>query len=580
MTGTLSFRNGRIWVDFTYSEYAVSELKASVYGATYSKKERAWWCGMNVLSVRDAIAFANDHGLEIDDTFKSAVKKSRFRENFYLSSCNDMDDRYGKLYDERLYPFQRATVMYILENKRCIVGDDTGLGKSVTSLVAMREMNCFPLVIVCPAAVKEQWRTQVVKWLGSNITTTVCYTRTASTLDCNIAIVNYAILKDWEKSIVQLKPKGVIFDESQMLRNRSTYRSYAARHIVKDDCVESIVLLSATPLKRVPFELVNQLRTIGKLRSLGGSVGFARRFCYYIDDNGSVAKDGCFNTKDLHLLLRSSVMCRHRKDDVGLQFPPVTHTKVPIAVKNKDEYAAKEADMIQWTQTLGILTKKERLELTGKLRELRRLAYDCKAEVAAEWVRTLIDGSSDDKVIIWAYHHHVQDSLIELFPNAYRVTHGMSRKKINENISKFVGHEGACAMICSMSMAHVGLDLQASNIQVFVELPTSSMDCDQMIGRSDRIAQKKPVGVYYIVALETIDEDIMDTLDSTRRAVGAILDNDADNSRMFSSMKKVNDAHLDELIVDRMLQRRKVKRMKLMHQPTADVVALPERRKQ
>lgn len=66
-----------------------------------------------------------------------------------------------------LYPFQRETLAFCQEHYgRILIADEMGVGKSIQSLAcSLMYLNLFPILIICPSALKYVWRDEVSKWL-------------------------------------------------------------------------------------------------------------------------------------------------------------------------------------------------------------------------------------------------------------------------------------------------------------------------------------------------------------------------------------------------------------------------------
>ena len=65
-----------------------------------------------------------------------------------------------------LFPFQSKGVAYSLENKRLIIGDDPGLGKTSQAVATIVAANAFPALIVCPSSLKYNWQEEFEKVAG------------------------------------------------------------------------------------------------------------------------------------------------------------------------------------------------------------------------------------------------------------------------------------------------------------------------------------------------------------------------------------------------------------------------------
>ena len=74
---------------------------------------------------------------------------------------------------DKLYPYQRAAVEFMVDNPSCLLADDMGLGKTLQSLTAVCEyaegddlLSERPRLIICPNSVKGSWAREVEKWTG------------------------------------------------------------------------------------------------------------------------------------------------------------------------------------------------------------------------------------------------------------------------------------------------------------------------------------------------------------------------------------------------------------------------------
>lgn len=68
--------------------------------------------------------------------------------------------------DERLYPFQRAGVIWQDYAESGLLGDDMGTGKTIQVLAALhrRGLNALPAIVICPNSVKTVWGDEAAKW--------------------------------------------------------------------------------------------------------------------------------------------------------------------------------------------------------------------------------------------------------------------------------------------------------------------------------------------------------------------------------------------------------------------------------
>jgi hypothetical protein len=109
-----------------------------------------------------------------------------------------------------------------------------------------------------------------------------------------------------------------------------------------------------------------------------------------------------------------------------------------------------------------------------------------------------------------------------------------------------------------------GLNLQAANTVINVDLPWNPAVLEQRISRAHRMGQKRPVDVYLLVTTDTFEERLLSTLADKRDLALAALDPESNVSelKMRSNMDNLK-RRLENLIgeppvapADRTLQRK------------------------
>jgi SNF2 family DNA or RNA helicase len=89
---------------------------------------------------------------------------TRIQPTLALRDCTEYP--YG---DPDLYWWQRSGAQFIAYGKRALIADDPGAGKTCTTirgLAALQESgtNVFPILVVCPTAVKQSWAREFEHW--------------------------------------------------------------------------------------------------------------------------------------------------------------------------------------------------------------------------------------------------------------------------------------------------------------------------------------------------------------------------------------------------------------------------------
>jgi SWI/SNF-related matrix-associated actin-dependent regulator 1 of chromatin subfamily A len=60
----------------------------------------------------------------------------------------------------KLYPHQEIASAWMYHTKRCILGDDLGVGKSLSSIQATKYLKSYRTLILCPASLKRNWQAE------------------------------------------------------------------------------------------------------------------------------------------------------------------------------------------------------------------------------------------------------------------------------------------------------------------------------------------------------------------------------------------------------------------------------------
>jgi superfamily II DNA/RNA helicase len=85
-----------------------------------------------------------------------------------------------------------------------------------------------------------------------------------------------------------------------------------------------------------------------------------------------------------------------------------------------------------------------------------------------------------------------------------------------------------CRLFITTNAGSTGLNLQAANTVINVDLPWNPAVLEQRISRAHRMGQQKPVQVYVLVTEGTIEEGLLNTLSAKRDLAMAALDSDSD----------------------------------------------------
>ncbi|MBR1543506.1 MAG: DEAD/DEAH box helicase [Muribaculaceae bacterium] len=443
------------------------------------------------------------------------------------------------------YPYQREGIIFGLDKRRLLIGDEPGLGKTLQSIGIVDTADAYPALVICPSSLKINWQREWERFTNKKALVLDNGTRTTwpyllQMRMHHVAIVNYESLRKyfvWDicgsKKSFRLKDvvfcpqirmfRSVIIDESHRVKDPAAQQSIFTKGIASGK--QWRILLSGTPVVNRPEDLVSQLSIMGRLNDFGGKAAFMARY-----GEGD-------NLDELSRQLYDSCMIRREKAKVLTQLPDKTRCDLYVDISNRDEYYLAQADLAEYLRRYKECTdweirRKMRMEALVKFMTLRSLSAKGKVKQAIDFVRVFLD--SGKPIILFASYHEVVDELCRAFPKAVRVTGRDSAAAKQAAIDAFQKGD-AKLIICSIKAAGVGLTLTASSNVAFVEFPWTYADCCQCEDRAHRIGQKDNVTCYYLIGRHTIDRTLYDIIHRKKSIANQIMaaDDDIPTDEMY-----------------------------------------------
>lgn len=443
------------------------------------------------------------------------------------------------------YDYQREGIRFGLDNRRILIGDEPGLGKTLQSIGVVNAANAYPCLVICPSSLKINWQREFEKFtdkkalvLDNATRTTWPYLLQMSMF--HVAVVNYESLRKFFVWDVKVEPgvsrnrgcashfrlkdvvftpdinvfKSVIIDESHRVKDPGAQQTIFSRGIVEGK--EWRILLSGTPVVNHAQDLVAQLAILGRLSDFGGRGKF-------LADYGENE-----NLDELSARLYNSCMIRREKAKVLTQLPDKTRTDLYVDISNSEEYQLAAADLAAYLREYTECTdrdirRKMRMETLVKFMTLRSLSAIGKVKQAADFIRVFLE--SGKPLIVFCSLIAVVNALQKLFPNAVRVTGRDSLTEKQAAVDAFQSGKSQL-IICSIKAAGVGLTLTASSNVTFIEFPWTYADCCQCEDRAHRIGQKNNVTCYYLIGRKTIDPVLYNIIHKKRSIANQIMASD------------------------------------------------------
>jgi superfamily II DNA/RNA helicase len=108
-----------------------------------------------------------------------------------------------------------------------------------------------------------------------------------------------------------------------------------------------------------------------------------------------------------------------------------------------------------------------------------------------------------------------------------RLDGSVPQKRRPELVHEFQNNP-ECRFFITTNAGSTGLNLQAANTVINVDLPWNPAVLEQRIARAHRMGQTQPVQVFVLVTESTIEENLLATLSSKKEVALAALDPDSD----------------------------------------------------
>lgn len=156
-----------------------------------------------------------------------------------------------------------------------------GLGKTVETIVTLREAHVRNAMIVAPKIVLAQWAEQFKKWWPEKAKDVVVYENGVHVFDNNIAIINYEKLIN-RSTLTKFKLfrwDAVVVDEAHRIKNANSQRTKAVKSIPARDHIA----LTGTPILNKPDDLWSILHFINPDYSGKSFWTFQNHFCNMVD---------------------------------------------------------------------------------------------------------------------------------------------------------------------------------------------------------------------------------------------------------------------------------------------------------
>ena len=439
-----------------------------------------------------------------------------------------------------LYDYQKQGMIHLAFLEKAILADEMGLGKTVQAIGAaelLRKLKGIrKVLVVAPTSLKAEWEEQITKFVN-NPSVIVCGNRAERLRhyqkEAFFYITNYEqVVRDREDIQRLISPDIVILDEAQRIKNWRTKTAATIKQLQSPYAF----LLTGTPIENRIDDIYSIVQFLHP--KLFGSLFRFNRDFYQLDDHGKAI--GYKNLDKLHERLKP-ILLRRLKGDVEGQLPDRTINTyfVEMSTEQQSRYEEYEDCVARLAATAKRrpLQEEEFKKLQMALASMRMICdtpyildQDCRVCPKLHELEPILEELFQDeqtKIIIFSEWERMLQLAGELLKkmNIEYAWHTGSVNQIQrrKEINRFK-EENTCRVFLSTDSGAVGLNLQAANIVVNLDLPWNPAKLEQRIARAWRKHQTRTVQVINLVSKDTIEHRMLAVLDLKKRLAESVLD--------------------------------------------------------
>ncbi len=440
-----------------------------------------------------------------------------------------------------LLPHQLEGIAFAAKAGRAILADDMGLGKTIQGIglaeLLARETGIERVLVICPASLKAQWRSEIERFSERSVQLVVGTAAERSTQyggGAFFTVCNYEqVLRDI-MPIEETPWDLIILDEAQRIKNWEAKTS----QIVKRLRSPFALALSGTPLENRLDDLFSISEFINEQR-LGPAFRFFNRH-RIVDEKGKVL--GYRDISDVRRRLEP-VLLRRTRASVIDDLPSRTTEIVRITPTDEQlEWHGEQMRALSLILRKNYLTEMDILRLRKILLSCRMVAnstflvtkqtpaYSSKLARLEELLGDLA-AEEDRKIILFSEWTTMLDMIEPLLAKAglkyVRLDGSVPQKKRQKLVHQFF-EDDKCRAFITTNAGSTGLNLQAANTVINVDLPWNPAVLEQRISRAHRMGQQSHVQVYVLITEGTIEENLLTTLSAKHQLALAALDPDSE----------------------------------------------------
>ena len=467
----------------------------------------------------------------------------------------------------KLKEHQKTAVKFLVANKKCILADSMGLGKSVSAIISSLVGGYKNILIISPASLKSSWKKDLLYYVPEEEINIVNGSKW--TPGSKFTLINYDIIDNFHKvpmepvfdvqeiydkdgnivetlrtpvmvkdkstgKLVQKMQKSrkkadiqkalsesplflenydcVIIDEAQKLSNNTSIRYKTIYDFLRKSNPRAIFLLTGTPLTNRPINLYNILKLIDADITRDYNY-FIKRYCggveLHLKDGRTIIKHGdATNLDELRERIKDIYIRRLASETGEMVEKTIIRKYYDLTEKQKVEYDKLWNEYQKAQENIGKYNSEQYRQLVEGM-----LVRQYLAKEMTEHTIDLVDEylENNEKVVIITCFQEEMDIFKKHYGKSCVVYNGkMTTKQKDKAQDEFLNNPKVMVFVGQIEACGTGLSLPVSKTITFNSYSWSSTSNKQAEDRVYRLTQTRDVECIYQLFTDSISQDMFD----------------------------------------------------------------------